>query len=183
MTASSRRRPEAGAGIWVFDMSTAARVVTTERRPAWRRRQSGLNFFRRVSKGEMSEIRTPTVAVKVRRDALGQTCFVLHLVIMIFIVVGWTLPSAAVLVFYLAFVPAVVLQWQFNKGSCLLNNIESLLRTGRWRDPGNAEEGAWLLSLVRSVLGLDLRPVYMEIFVYFVMAVFWGLALAHFLRG
>ena len=82
-----------------------------------------------------------------------------------------------------AFVPAVVLQWQFNKGSCLLNNIESLLRTGRWRDPGNAEEGAWLLGLARSALGLEFKPAQLDAFIRAVLVIFWGLAAAHLMRG
>ena len=131
----------------------------------------------------MSEIQTTPVAVKVRRDALGQTCFVLHLAILLFIVFGWALPVPALLVFYLVFVPAVVLQWQFNKGSCLLNNVESLLRTGRWRDPGNAEEGAWLLGVDKSALGLEFKPAHLDAFVRTVMVVFWGLAAAHLARG
>jgi hypothetical protein len=131
----------------------------------------------------MSEIKTPTVAVKVRRDALGQTCLLLHLAIMIFIVFGWALPAPGLLVFYLIFLPAVVLQWQFNKGSCLLNNVESLLRTGRWRDAGNAEEGAWLLGLARSALGLGFKPAHLDAFVRTVLVIFWGLGAAHLVRG
>jgi hypothetical protein len=150
---------------------------------AWRCRQGGLSFFRRVAKGQMSEIRTTNVSVKVRRDALGQTCFVLHFAIMLFIVFGWLIPQRGVLLFYITLLPAVVVQWQFNKSTCVLNNLESLLRTGRWRDSGNPEEGAWLLNLARSALGLELRPAHLEIFVYFVMAIFWGLAIAHLWRG
>ena len=81
----------------------------------------------------MSEIPATALAVKRRRDALGQTCFALHFAVMLFIVFGWALPQAGALVFYLVFLPAVVVQWQFNKNSCVLNNGESLLRTGRWR--------------------------------------------------
>jgi hypothetical protein len=129
----------------------------------------------------MSEIRTTGVGV--RRDALGRACFVLHLAIMIFIIAGWALPVPGLLVFYLALLPAVVLQWQLNRGSCVLNNIESLLRTRRWRDPGNAEEGAWLLGLARSALGLELRPAQLDVLVLTVLILFWVLAAAHLLRG
>lgn len=113
---------------------------------------------------------------------MGQLCFWLHLGVMVFIVVGWAVPQPGVLMFYLAFLPAVVVQWQFNKNSCVLNNVESLVRTGRWRDPANVEEGAWFAGLVRSVLRLDLKPVHLDVFVYAVMALFWGLALNHLLR-
>jgi len=122
-------------------------------------------------------------AQKRRRDGLGRLCFGLHLGIMVFIVAGWAIPLSGVLLLYLAFLPAVVVQWQFNKNSCVLNNLESLIRTGRWRDPGNAEEGAWLLGLVRSVLRVEMKPPQMDVFIYAVMALFWGLGLNHLLRG
>lgn len=131
----------------------------------------------------MSEIQAVDGQEKRRRDALGQFCFALHLGVMVFIVVGWAIPQPAVLIVYLVFLPAVVVQWQFNKNSCVLNNVESLLRTGRWRDAGNVEEGAWLLTLVRSVLRLALKPAHLQAFVYVAMALFWGLGVAHLLRG
>jgi|SRR5579871_1267619 len=118
-----------------------------------------------------------------RRDALGQVCFLVHLAIMIFIVFGWALPGPALLIIYLAFLPAVVVQWQINRNSCVLNNAESLLRTGRWRDPANTEEGAWLLGVVRSILGLELKPRQLDAFVHIMLVLFWGLGLAHLLHG
>jgi hypothetical protein len=131
----------------------------------------------------MSEIpATPAEAAR-KRDALAQACFALHFAIMVFIVFGWAIPQSGVLVFYLALLPAVVLQWQFNKSTCVLNNFESWLRTGRWRDEGNPEEGAWLLTLVRNALGLELHPAHLDIFIHTVMVIFWGLGLAHLLRG
>ena len=57
----------------------------------------------------MSEIPAVAAAEKRKRDALGQLCFVLHLGIMIFIALGWALPQQSALVFYLMFLPAVVL--------------------------------------------------------------------------
>jgi hypothetical protein len=131
----------------------------------------------------MSEIPATPVAATAKRDALGQLCFALHLAVMVFIALGWALPERGALVFYLAFLPAVVVQWQFNKNSCVLNNVESLLRTGGWRDPANAEEGAWLAGVVRSVLGLDLKPTQLDILVYFLLAAFWTFGLTHLLRG
>ena len=131
----------------------------------------------------MSEIPAAPAAATAKRDALGHLCFALHLVVMVFIVFGWALPNTGLLVFYLVFLPAVVVQWQFNRNSCVLNNAESLLRNGRWRDAGNAEEGAWLLALIRSVLGLELKPAYLDAFVHTMLVIFWLLALAHLLRG
>jgi hypothetical protein len=131
----------------------------------------------------MSEIPATPVAATGKRDVLGHVCFLLHLIVMVFIALGWTLPEPGALVVYLVVLPAVVAQWQFNKNSCVLNNVESLLRTGSWRDPANSEEGAWLAGVARSLLGLDLNPARLDVFVYFLLAVFWMLGLSHLLRG
>jgi hypothetical protein len=116
------------------------------------------------------------------RDALGNACFYLHLAIMLYIVFGWLAPSGIALAFYVCFLPAVATQWLFNKNSCILNNIETLIRTGRWRNPANEEEGAWLLTLAKSTLGINATPAQMDMFIYAVLVVLWGLGLAHLLR-
>jgi hypothetical protein len=112
------------------------------------------------------------------RDALGWTCFVLHFAILLYIVFGWLAPWHGVLVFYVVFLPAVAVQWLFNKNSCVLNNLESLIRAGRWRDPENAEEGAWLLTLARNTLNIKATPAQMDAFIYVVLALLWALGLA-----
>ena len=114
-----------------------------------------------------------------RRDALGTACFVLHFAIMLTIVFGWLAPWKGALEFYVVFLPAVFVQWLFNKNACVLNNIESLIRIGLWRDPANAEEGAWLLTLARDTLGIQATPAQMDVFIYAVLAVLWALGLAH----
>lgn len=117
-----------------------------------------------------------------RRDMLGQLCFVLHFAIMLTIVFGWLAPLRGLLVFYVAFLPAVAVQWLLNKNSCVLNNIESLVRNGRWRDAGNEEEGAWLLTLARDTLGIRATPAQMDAFIYCVLAVLWGLGMSRLLH-
>jgi len=115
------------------------------------------------------------------RDALGNFCFYLHFAVMIYIVTGWLVPYRAALMFYLFFLPAVATQWQFNRNSCVLNNVESLIRTGQWRDPHNNEEGAWLLTLAHNVTGIAFRPWQIDVFTYAVLAVLWGAGLSHLL--
>lgn len=116
-----------------------------------------------------------------KRDALGNFCFYLHFAVMIYIVLGWAVPLHAALYFYMGFLPAVAVQWQFNKNSCVLNNIESLLRSGQWRDPNNKEEGAWLQTLAFNLTGILFKNWQMDAFTYFVLAIFWSAALSHLL--
>ena len=110
-------------------------------------------------------------------------CHVLHFAIMLYIIVGWIAPWSGMLMFYVTLLPGVAIQWQLNKNSCVLNNFESLIRTGRWRDSGNEEEGAWLLTLARDTIGLQATPAQMDVFIYAVLALLWGLGLAHLFRS
>ncbi|MEB3283607.1 MAG: DUF2784 family protein [Lyngbya sp.] len=52
----------------------------------------------------------------------------LHFLILFFVVFGWIIPSQFWRVIHLLFVPAMILQWQFNQGTCLLTNLENKLR-------------------------------------------------------
>ncbi len=113
------------------------------------------------------------------RDGLGNFCFYLHFAVMIYILLGWAVPLAGALYVYLGFLPAVALQWQFNKNSCVLNNVESLIRSGQWRDPHNKEEGAWLLTLATSLLGYPFKAWHIEALTYFVLVVLWIVGLSH----
>jgi hypothetical protein len=116
-----------------------------------------------------------------QRDLLGNFCFYLHFAVMIYIVLGWLMPWQPLQIFYLVFLPAVAIQWRFNRNSCILNNIESLLRSRRWRDPKNVEEGAWLLTLTRNLLGWQVTPGQMDAFTYVVLVVLWILGLGRML--
>ena len=114
-----------------------------------------------------------------KRDLLGNFCFYLHFAVMIFIVAGWAIPVRAILFFYLGFLPLVALHWQINKNSCVLNNIESWLRFGTWRAEQNAEEGAWLMTLIRNVTGIELMPWQVDFITYGIMALLWTAGLSH----
>ena len=114
------------------------------------------------------------------RDSLGWACHVLHITILIYAVAGWVAGARGALVFYLVFLPAVVLHWQLNKNTCVLNNLESLIRSGRWRDPENREEGVWLQTVVRRATGLPLTAAQMDLVSYAGLALLWGLGWGHF---
>ena len=116
------------------------------------------------------------------RDLLGNFCFYLHFAVLIFIVAGWAAPVPAVLYVHLTLLPLVALGWLVNKNSCILNNIESYVRYGTWRAEQNAEEGAWLTTLVKNATGIQLKPWQVDLITYGIMAALWGLAFWH-LRG
>jgi hypothetical protein len=124
-----------------------------------------------------------TDPIKTRRDALGHFCFFLHLAILAFIMLGWLIPSRGVLIFYLFFLPGVILHWKLNDNACALNNLESWLRYRRWRAPErNPEEGAWLRTLIRSLTGIVLTRARMDVIIYAVMGLCWALAWRHLLQ-
>ena len=114
-----------------------------------------------------------------KRDLLGNFCFYLHIVIMIYMVGGWAIPYRASLYFYLGFLPVVVLHWQFNKNSCVLNNAESWLRYGTWRSEQNVEEGAWLKTLIKNATGIELRNWQVEMITYLIMSGLWFAGFSH----
>jgi hypothetical protein len=114
-----------------------------------------------------------------KRDLLGNFCFYFHFAVMIFIVTGWSDPWHPGLYVYVAFLPLVVLQWQVNKNSCILNNIESWARTGRWRNIQNKEEGAWFLNMIKDVTGITLQPWQANAINYGVVIALWCAGLLH----
>jgi hypothetical protein len=136
------------------------------------------SFFCPMSASDEIEAAAAGEPVQVAaRDLLGQVFFWGHFAVMIYIVLGWAVPLRAALFFYELFLPAVAIQWLFNANSCVLNNLESFIRSGRWRDPSNSEEGAWLLTLVRGWLGLGVTQLQMDVFTYAVLILLWSLGL------
>lgn len=129
--------------------------------------------------GQPTQIDAELPSKPEKRDLLGNFCFYFHFAVMIFIVSGWAYPWHAALYVYLGFLPLVIVQWQVNKSSCVLNNIESWARTGRWRNPQNKEEGAWFLNMVKGATGITLQPWQANAINYGVIIVFWFLALWH----
>jgi hypothetical protein len=114
-----------------------------------------------------------------RRDALGQTCFLVHILVLIVIVLGWAWPEPHWLIAYLIFLPAMFLHWKLNRDACILNNLENWLRHRRWRAPeANREEGAWLRTLLADATGISLTRARMDAVIYEAIGVFWLVALA-----
>jgi hypothetical protein len=68
-----------------------------------------------------------------------------------YVVSGWTAETRESIAIYLVLLPLIVLQWLVNRGSSLVSNIESLVRTGHWRDAANGLEGAFFQSVLESI--------------------------------
>src|ERR1700733_13094358 len=119
-----------------------------------------------------------------RRDALGQTCFLVHILVLIVIVLGWAWPEPHWLIAYLIFLPAMFLHWKLNRDACILNNLENWLRHRRWRAPEtNREEGAWLRTLLADATGIRLARGGMHAVSYGAISMFWLVALARFFHA
>lgn len=107
------------------------------------------------------------------------SCHVIHVGLVVYVLAGWLVPVREALLVHIAFVPALILTWLLNRGSCPLNNLESRLVRGVWRDPDNREEGGFLLVLVESYLGLHPSARQMDMVTYALMAVAWALSFVH----
>jgi hypothetical protein len=115
-----------------------------------------------------------------KRDRLGLSCFVFHMALGAFVLAGWLISSTEVLLFYLVLLPAMATQWAVNQGSCVVNNIETWLRTGRWRDQAHGEDGRFLVMLFDWLFALRPDPAALDRLSYSVVVFLWFLGLAHF---
>lgn len=105
-----------------------------------------------------------------------------HLLFIPYILLGWLVPERTWLIVHLIGLPAIVLQWRLNDNVCILNNLESWLRTGCWRDRSDPAQGAWVLSLIMRLTGYALPAWFMDAIIYVLMTVSWSLSAAHLAR-
>jgi hypothetical protein len=115
-----------------------------------------------------------------RLDGIGLSFFAAHLAIGAYILLGWFISPAPALTLYLLLLPAMATQWYVNRGSCVVNNVESWLRSGRWRDPHNPEEGGFLLMLCQWLFRVRPHPVVLDRVCYAAVLVLWLLAASRF---
>lgn len=122
--------------------------------------------------------RTPLVTGRAA-TALRIVCHSLHMALVVYGLLGWLVPSASWLFAHLLFIPGLAIVWLINKGVCPLNNIESWLTTGRWRNPDNAEEGGFIVRIVERYLSLYPSQRQMDFITYGLMALVWALSWVH----
>jgi len=114
-----------------------------------------------------------------RKDRLGLSCFILHLAVGGFALTGWLIASFDALLVYLVLLPLMATQWAVNRRSCIINNLESWIRTGHWHDPQNCEEGGFLLMIFDWLFAIRPSPAAVDRLSYGVVFVLWLLGLTH----
>jgi hypothetical protein len=114
-----------------------------------------------------------------KRDRLGLSCLIFHMAVGAFVLAGWLISSTEGLLFYLLLLPAMAAQWAVNQGSCIINNIETWLRTGRWRDQANGEDGRYLIMLFDWLFAMRPDPSSLDRLSYSVVLFLWVLGLGH----
>lgn len=115
----------------------------------------------------------------VAASALRTFCHALHMLLVVFGIFGWLIPNEPWLMAHLIFIPGLIAVWRANDGVCPLNNLETYLTTGTWRNPANAEEGAFLKTIVERYLKLTPSQAQMDQITYGVMGGAWLLSFAH----
>lgn len=101
---------------------------------------------------------------------------IVHWAIVIYILTGWMVASAQWLGVYLVLVPIIVIHWRLNDNSCIINNIETLLITGKWRNESNPEEGGFVHTSFLKVFGWAPPARVFDQLIYVLMSVFWAAA-------
>lgn len=119
------------------------------------------------------------LARMILRQAAVGALRALHYAILAWGVLGWAIPSTPWLIAYLVAMPAIAAQWLINRNTCILNNVESWIVTGRWRDQDDADQGGFIAGLVRRATGWRPSPAMADRLSYGLLAVFWALGAAH----
>lgn len=105
-------------------------------------------------------------------DRVSLSLFAAHLAVVAYVGLGWIIESRPLLFAYLLVLPLIALQWLFNGGSSVINNWESLIRSGHWHDPDNRYEGAFFQSLLQNI-GLRATPAQVNLVVIAAMGLLW----------
>jgi hypothetical protein len=111
----------------------------------------------------------------VATDWLSVAMFLVHAAIVGYVVSGWSADTREALLVYLILLPVIVIQWLVNGGSSIVSNIESLKRTGHWRDPEHGVEGAFFHAVLTSV-GINATKAQINTLIVSVMFLFWVVA-------
>lgn len=105
-------------------------------------------------------------------DLLRVTTFIVHLAIVAYVSTGWLASTRASLLFYLLLLPMIVMQWLLNGGASILDNAETLIRTGHWHDSRNIFEGHFFQNILRAS-GIKVSTTLINFMVCATLLLFW----------
>jgi hypothetical protein len=103
---------------------------------------------------------------------LKRASIAIHLVIVAYVAIGWTITSRSFLFVYLLVLPSILLQWILNFGSSIVVNFENLARIGCWDDDSNAFQGTFFQTLLHEA-GLALPNIVINTIACILIFVFW----------
>jgi hypothetical protein len=109
-------------------------------------------------------------------DTLRAAFLSVHGAIILYVLLGWLLPTRGELFVYTLVLPLMTLQWVLNGGSSIVNNFENIARVGQWSDPRNSYEGAFFLSLLKRA-GIPASQAQITTVLCSLMLLFWLTAL------
>ena len=105
-------------------------------------------------------------------DLLRVTTFTVHMLIVAYVSTGWLASTRIGLLFYLLLLPTIVMQWLLNAGASILDNAETLIRTGHWHDSRNIFEGHFFQNIFRAT-GIRVSPALINLTVCVTLLTFW----------
>ena len=103
--------------------------------------------------------------------------FAIHVAVLVYVSLGWLISWRIGLYFYMLLLPMIPLQWLLNGGCSIVNNIENLLRLGRWHDPKNHFEGAFISRLLRVIGVKKMAEAQITTVLCSLMLIFWVCAI------
>ena len=118
---------------------------------------------------------TPTIpaAAPFRRDWLTGVVAGLHLLMVVYVAIGWLSHTRVALLAYLLVLPLIMLQWLFNRGDSIVCGAEALFRSGRWRDAHNHYEDGPFQTLLRRISGADTSQAGIHLVISAAMLLLW----------
>jgi len=117
-----------------------------------------------TNSADTSRIEYPVLATCVR---------LIHHGIILFVVLGWAIPSREVRLIHMIFLPLMFLHWRLNRNTCILTNLEHWLR-GSTR-PKEQQTG-FIRGAAEKILRRELSESRVNTVIYAILVVVWLLS-------
>jgi hypothetical protein len=100
----------------------------------------------------------------------------IHHVVLVFVLFGWAVPSPMVRLVHIIFLPLMVLQWQLNKGACLLTNLENYL-LGK-KIERSEQDSQFIRSAISKLSDWQPTKKQMGLIIYSAVSISWLISIA-----